>query len=254
MTLLFRIAKLLAVISLIKGVGHAEMLGTFEATVVGASAHSVVPLPFPVAKGDFVIGCFRYDPADSQLVAGPNIYRHWDYRFYEALPRNVFAIAVNGLVWRSGGTIAVTVRNDTSGPGDPGKLFDEFFLAYDTRSLQMTVPPTHPGLLPGGHAAAGFGFRDMSLPLTLLQSVEVPNSTQDFHFAAVDEAKGHIFGWHGSRGKYPWAVHFDVDMRSLVINGIPALRDASSPESAGEAASLCKEAVMSDASQAKEPS
>ena len=249
MTFLFRIAKLLAVLSLIKGVCQAEMLGTFEARVLSASAHSVVPLPVPVAKGDLVIGCFRYDPTDAQLAAGPDIYRSWRYRFYEAPPRNVFAISVGSLVWRSGGTFVVIVRNDRSGPGDPGRPFDEFFFAYDTRWHQMTVLPEHPGLLLGGRAGAGFGFRDKSLPLTFLRSTELPNSLPDFHFAGVDEAKGHIFGWHRSRGKLPWAVHFDLDMSSLVINGRPALPGAVPPETAEEAAGLCSEAVVSDASE-----
>jgi hypothetical protein len=230
---------------------HGEVLGTFEGRVNVISYEKVGALvPAEIGAGDRVIGCFRYRPEDAQIEVGPDERGFWRYRFRDAPSRNVFALSIGGLVWRSGETFTISVANEQSLPGgvDLGQI-DQFSFWYGRFRHELTVLPQHPGVSPGGGGTAWFNFIDHGSPPAFLKSIELPDSSEAFDFAGVDRALGSV-GGYGEAGN--WTVNFDPDPASVVINGRPALPGAVPPATADEAAGLCSEAEVSDASEATE--
>ena len=251
MGFILRFAEFVAVLSMATSVCHGEVLGTFEGRVTVTYENVGAPLPAEIAKGDRVIGCFRYRPGDGQLEEGPDESGVWHYRFRDVPPRSVFALSIGALVWRSGGeTLRVKVSNKQtlSGGVDVGH-FDLFTVWYGIRWHQLTAPPQHPGVPPGGGGYASVRFANVGSPATFLRSTELPDTSEAFDFAGVDHVAGLVTTYSEAGG---WLVQFDLDPASVVINGRPALPGAVPPETADEAAGLCSEAVVSDASEAIE--
>lgn len=251
MGFILRFAELGVVLSMATSVCHGEVLGTFEGRVNVISYEKIgAPLLAEITAGDRVIGCFRYRPEDAQIEEGPDEHGFWRYRFRDVPPRNVFALSIGGLVWRSGETFTISVANEQRPPGgvDVGPI-DQFAFWYRRFWHELTVLPQHPGMPPGGGGSAWFNFIDHGSPPAFLRSTELPDTFEAFDFAGVDRALGSV-GGYGEAGS--WTVNFDPDPASVVINGRPALPGAVPPETADEAAGLCLEAVVSDASGATE--
>ncbi len=251
MGFILRFAELGVVLSMATSVCYGEVLGTFEGRVNVTHENVGASLPAEIAKGDRVIGCFRYRPEDAQIEEGPDERGFWRYRFRDVPPRNVFALSIGGLVWRSGETFRITVANEQRQRGavHVGPI-DWFVFSYGIKFWrELTVLAQHPGLPPGGGGNAWFQFIDRGSPPAFLRSTELPDTFEAFDFAGVDHVTGSVGAYGEASG---WSVHFDLDPASVVINGRPALPGAVPPETADEAAGLCSEAVVSDASEATE--
>jgi len=249
MGFIFRFAGLALVSSMATSVCHSEVLGTFEGRVTGGYERGA-RAPARMVTGDLVIGCFRYLPEDAEIEFGPARNGIWQYRFSDVPPRSVFAISIGSLVWRSGEIFTISVANDKKLFGDRiPRIGDALIFWYGLHPRYQAVPPLHPGVPPGGLGHAWLIFKAYGPHQNFLRSEQLPDGFEALDFTGVDRKSGTIGAGDGTNH---WAVRFQLDPQSIVINGRPALPGAVPPETADEAAGLCSEAVVSDASEATE--
>jgi hypothetical protein len=252
MSFFIRVAELGVVVSMATSVCHAEVLGTFEGRVMHIFKRIDAPLPVKITEGDHVIGCFRYRPEDAQLEEGPDRTGIWQYRIRDMRVRSLFAVSINDLVRRSSETMMISIVNDQSLYSDADlPLFDQFAFSYGITRVQVSTKGDMAFLNQslGGPNFGWIDFIDRGTEPALLKSVELPEAFEDFDFAGADIGSGAV-GTYGEPDI--WSVAFHLDPASVVINGRPALPGTVPPETADEAAGLCSEVEVSDASEARE--
>lgn len=230
--------RLLAVLLIAAGCAETEVdsvFGTFEGEVSLLFQSEGAPVPRGIAKGDRVLGCFRYRAE----LATPQPHRSTPGQTstltFPILSRDaVFAVSIGERVWRATDGFEMKIANGHPLgplPGSEGSMGSLDRVSFHSVWEGEGNPPLHPGLL--GIASLGVTVYDGERA-RLVDGTEPPRDPDD-----LDLTHARLSGGIQSMPAYGhpgWGIMFEGHPVSLRINGTLVPSGADDASGTGAAA------------------